>query len=77
MKLLKLPQILLIHLKRFKIDPTTYRYNKLGYRIPFSTEIRIETGNDLNKENLYKLKGVVIHCGQGLHYGHYYAMIRS
>jgi len=60
------PSTLLIHLKRFKIDPRTLHYQKLGYRIPFPSELRIETALDENSgENsvLYHLKGIVVHLG--------------
>ena len=37
------PKALIIHLKRFKIDNQTLRYQKLSYRIPFPTELRIQS----------------------------------
>jgi hypothetical protein len=60
------PRMLLIHLKRFKIDPNTLRYQKLSHRIPFPAELRIESSLDeISGENsiLYNLKGIVIHLG--------------
>ena len=47
---------------------------KLNYRIPFSEEMRLEANG---KETVYHLKGVVIHEGQGLQFGHYYAIVKS
>lgn len=44
------PKTLLIHLKRFKIDPQTLRYQKLSYRIPFPNELRIESALDESDE---------------------------
>jgi ubiquitin C-terminal hydrolase len=46
MMIKKKPKTLIIHLKRFKIDPQTLRYSKLSYRIPFPTELRIESALD-------------------------------
>ena len=67
MMIKKKPKVLIIHLKRFKIDPQTYRYQKLSYRVPFPSELKIETClEDLEDENggsLYHLRGVVIHIG--------------
>lgn len=61
------PRTLLVHLKRFKIDPRTLHYQKLGHRIPFPTELRIESALDEGGENpnsiLYNLKGIVVHLG--------------
>lgn len=61
------PKTLIIHLKRFKIDPNTLRYQKLSYRIPFPTELRIESAldevDDHSQSTLYYLKGIVVHIG--------------
>ena len=78
----KKPRSLIIHLKRFKIDPNTLRYQKLGHRIPFPAELRIESALDEghgaeDKSVLYHLKGIVVHLGQGYAYGHYFALINS
>ena len=35
------PKLLLVHLKRFRIDPQTYQQQKLAYRIPFPEELRV------------------------------------
>ncbi|CDW91045.1 ubiquitin carboxyl-terminal hydrolase 12 [Stylonychia lemnae] len=75
------PKILIIHLKRFKIDPQTLRYQKLSHRIPFPNELRIESALDESEDSsqslLYHLKGIVIHVGQGFSYGHYFSLIKS
>lgn len=54
------PKVLLVHLKRFRIDPETFMQQKLYYRIPFAEELRCEAGG---KVTTYHLKGVVIHEG--------------
>lgn len=78
MMIKKKPRTLLIHLKRFKIDPNTLRYQKLGHRIPFPSELRVESALDEGDESiLYHLKGIVVHLGQGYAYGHYFAIIKS
>lgn len=82
MMIKKKPKSLLIHLKRFKIDPKTLHYQKLFHRIPFPTELRIETALDEttagdNTSSLYHLKGIIVHLGQGYAYGHYFALIKS
>ena len=74
----KKPRTLLIHLKRFKIDQNTMRYQKLGHRIPFPSELRIESALDeSDASTMYHLKGIVVHLGQGYAYGHYFAIIKS
>ena len=40
-KLKKTPKILIVQLKRFKIDPLTYRHSKLTHRIPYPLELRV------------------------------------
>ncbi len=66
MMIKKRPQSLIIHLKRFKIDPATMRYQKLGHRVPFPQELRIESSLDDSEDSsatLYNLKGIVVHMG--------------
>jgi hypothetical protein len=41
MKIKKLPNILALHLKRFKYQESTGRYVKLGYRVVFPFELRL------------------------------------
>lgn len=37
----KYPKLLLLHLKRFKIDPRTWTHQKLAFRIPYPEELRL------------------------------------
>jgi ubiquitin C-terminal hydrolase len=54
------------------------RYQKMGHRVPFPQELRIENAlDDIDSTSvLYNLKGIVIHMGQGYAYGHYFAVIK-
>jgi ubiquitin C-terminal hydrolase len=74
------PRSLIIHLKRFRIDYRTNYHQKLGTRIPFPQELRIESAlDDVSGENpiLYNLTGIIVHMGQGYAYGHYFALAKS
>ena len=56
------------------------RYQKLGHRVPFPQELRIESSLDDSEDSnttLYNLKGIVVHIGQGYAYGHYFALVKS
>ncbi|KAJ3121643.1 hypothetical protein HK098_003500 [Nowakowskiella sp. JEL0407] len=77
MKILALPNILTIHLKRFKYQTT--RYIKLSYRVLFPTELRLfNTADETeNPDRLYLLFAVVVHIGNGPYHGHYITLIRS
>ncbi|WWC65772.1 uncharacterized protein I303_108394 [Kwoniella dejecticola CBS 10117] len=79
MKIKKLPNILALHLKRFKYQETTGRYAKLFYRVPFPTQLRLpNTTDDMeNPDRLYELFSVVVHIGNGPHHGHYVTLVRS
>ena len=58
---------------------------KLSYRIPFPTELLMpqedgptdlqEAGENYVRQRYY-LKGVIVHLGTGLNYGHYIALVR-
>lgn len=65
MRIKKLPLILALHLKRFKMD-SMCRYTKLSYRVVFPFELRLFNTSDdaTNAERLYDLIAVVVHCGR-------------
>lgn len=44
------------------------------YRIPYPSELRIESSAG---PRTYDLTGIVVHVGSGLSFGHYYAFARS
>lgn len=70
MQVKEYPKIMIIHLKRFRVDPATYRHHKVSTRVPFSTTLT------LGPQLKYTLKGIVVHMGQGLSYGHYYSIVK-
>ncbi|MED6122734.1 hypothetical protein PIB30_042653 [Stylosanthes scabra] len=78
------PQIAILHLKRFKVDPGRNCYTKIDRNISFGLELDLEDYYmpDLeNKEdqiNLkYELYAMVVHLGRELHSGHYYCFVRT
>uniref|UniRef100_V5F0Z0 Ubiquitin carboxyl-terminal hydrolase n=1 Tax=Kalmanozyma brasiliensis (strain GHG001) TaxID=1365824 RepID=V5F0Z0_KALBG len=78
MKIKKLPNVLALHLKRFKYEETVQRFVKLAYRVVFPLELRLfNTSDDAeDPDRLYELSGIVVHIGAGPHHGHYIAVIK-
>ncbi len=66
MKIKRLPNVLALHLKRFKYQENLARYTKLFYRVPFPTQLRIPNTSDdaPNPDRLYELFAVVVHIGK-------------
>ncbi|KAF8899287.1 hypothetical protein BD779DRAFT_72123 [Infundibulicybe gibba] len=79
MKIKKLPNVLALHLKRFKYQEDVQRYIKLAYRVAFPFELRLfNTVDDMdNADRLYNLFGIVVHIGNGPHHGHYVSIIKT
>ncbi|GAM28012.1 hypothetical protein SAMD00019534_111880 [Acytostelium subglobosum LB1] len=79
MKIKKLPNTLIIHLKRFKFIEKIQQYKKLNYRVVFPFEIIIQntTGDIEEPDKKYNLFAVVIHAGNGPNHGHYTCMVKS
>ncbi|KAJ1912204.1 hypothetical protein H4219_005688, partial [Mycoemilia scoparia] len=77
MRLKRLPNILALHLKRFKYHEGLGRYIKLSYRVNFPTELRVPDTAEEADDVLYHLFGVVIHLGGGPFHGHYISIVRS
>ncbi|XP_067947998.1 ubiquitin carboxyl-terminal hydrolase 46-like [Watersipora subatra] len=77
MRIKKLPQILALHLKRFKYVGQIQR--KLSYRVVFPFELRLFNTSDdaYNPEQLYDLVAVVVHCGISPNRGHYISLVKS
>jgi ubiquitin C-terminal hydrolase len=70
MKIKKLPNILALHLKRFKYQEDLKKYIKLTYRVAFPFELRLfNTVDDTeDPDRLYELFGIVVHIGRyGVH----------
>lgn len=79
MRIKQLPNVLALHLKRFKYIEPLQRFKKLSYRIAFPMELKltnvVETATDPDRK--YKLFAVVVHAGSGINHGHYVALVRS
>ncbi|KAK4691398.1 hypothetical protein P7C70_g9357, partial [Phenoliferia sp. Uapishka_3] len=79
MKIKKLPNILALHLKRFKYEESLQRHVKLTYRVVFPFELRLfNTADGMeNPDCLYELWAIVVHIGVGPHHGHYITIVKS
>ncbi|KAL8286516.1 hypothetical protein RQP46_004533 [Phenoliferia psychrophenolica] len=79
MKIKKLPNILALHLKRFKYEESLQRHVKLTYRVVFPFELRLFNTADgvSNPDRLYELWAIVVHIGVGPHHGHYITIVKS
>lgn len=66
MKIKKLPNILALHLKRFKYQEDLGKYIKLAYRVAFPLELRLFNTADgtSNPDRLYELFAIVVHIGR-------------
>ncbi|XP_062222983.1 ubiquitin carboxyl-terminal hydrolase 4-like isoform X2 [Phragmites australis] len=76
MKIKKAPQILVIHLKRFKFIEQLNRHKKLSYRVVYPLELKLSSISD-DADCEYSLFAVVVHLGSGPNQGHYVAKIKS
>lgn len=74
MRVKKLPQILALHLKRFKYMDQFNRSTKISHRVVFPFELRIFNADD---DKLYDLVSVVVHCGLGPNRGHYICIVKT
>ncbi|GAA5836772.1 hypothetical protein JCM5353_006894 [Sporobolomyces roseus] len=79
MKVKKLPNLLALHLKRFKYEESLQRHVKLTYRVVFPFELRLfNTADDIsNPDRLYELWAIVVHIGIGPTHGHYITIVKS
>ena len=66
MKIKKLPNVLALHLKRFKYQEDVAKYIKLTYRVAFPFELRLfNTVDDMDDaDRLYNLFAIVVHVGK-------------
>ncbi|KAI8873796.1 cysteine proteinase [Ramicandelaber brevisporus] len=79
MKIRKLPNVLALHLKRFKFQESIGRYVKLNSRVVFPCELRLPNtaSGAADADRLYTLFAVVVHLGGGPHHGHYIVLVKS
>ncbi|KAJ3060575.1 Ubiquitin carboxyl-terminal hydrolase 12, partial [Podochytrium sp. JEL0797] len=79
MKIKSLPNILALHLKRFKYQENLQRFIKLNYRVVFPLELKVFNTSDTaeDPDRLYSLSSVIVHLGIGPHQGHYIALVKS
>ena len=79
MKIKKLPNVLALHLKRFKYQEDLRKYIKLTYRVAFPFELRLfNTADEVDDpDRLYELFAIVVHIGSGPHHGHYVAIVKG
>ncbi|KAF9785228.1 hypothetical protein BJ322DRAFT_1108684 [Thelephora terrestris] len=79
MKIKKLPNVLALHLKRFKYQEEVQKYIKLTYRVAFPMELRLfNTVDDTDDpDRLYELYAIVVHIGNGPHHGHYVSIVKA
>lgn len=68
MKIKKLPNVLALHLKRFKYQEDLQKYIKLAYRVAFPLELRLfNTVDDAqDPDRLYELFSIVVHIGKSV-----------
>lgn len=66
MKIKRLPNVLALHLKRFKYQEDVGKYIKLAYRVAFPLELRLfNTADDaVDPDRLYELFAIVVHIGK-------------
>ncbi|KAL0909659.1 hypothetical protein M5K25_020546 [Dendrobium thyrsiflorum] len=76
MKIKKPPNVLVIHLKRFKYIEQLGRYKKLSYRVVFPLELKLSDTLE-NADAEYSLFAVVVHVGSGPNHGHYISLVKS
>lgn len=79
MKIKRLPQILALHLKRFKYTEDLQRLQKLFHRVvyPFYLRLFNTTDDAGDPDRLYELYSVVVHIGGGPYHGHYVTIVKT
>ncbi|RMZ52710.1 hypothetical protein APUTEX25_000829 [Auxenochlorella protothecoides] len=79
MRMRHLPQVLCLHLKRFKYNEQLGRLSKLSHRVVFPFELKVvnTTPDCPDADTSYDLFGVVVHMGAQPNHGHYVALVKS
>lgn len=78
MKIKYAPDVLALHLKRFKWDERKQAYVKHACRVVFPMDLRLFNTTDEaeDPDKLYELFAIVVHIGSGSHQGHYVSIIK-
>lgn len=78
MKIKQPPNILALHLKRFKWDESNNVYVKHASRVVFPLDLRLFNTTDQTSlpDQLYELSAIVVHIGSGAHQGHYVSIVK-
>ncbi|KAI0293067.1 hypothetical protein BC826DRAFT_1016774 [Russula brevipes] len=75
----KLPPVLHFSLLRFVFDVTTLERKKRKHNVSFPVVLDMDkfvrNQDSTNEENVYELKGVLVHKGSSAYHGHYEAMV--
>ena len=74
-KLIQLPPVLCLHLKRFKYDAQSNTEVKITSRLAFPAYLDMSPFVENGKDENYELFGVLVHSGSA-YMGHYYAYLR-
>jgi len=72
------PNMLVLHLKRFKYLENVGRLKKLSHRVVFPAELKLNNTTDAaaDEDAFFSLFAVVVHVGSGTHHGHYVCLTR-
>jgi len=76
-----LPDVLMLHLKRFTLDYTTWQRVKLNDEVTIPLVLNMEayvrdSKERPNSELMYELASILVHVG-GAHSGHYYCVVHD
>ncbi|KAI9224945.1 hypothetical protein BC828DRAFT_372249 [Blastocladiella britannica] len=75
------PKVLVLHLKRFAINPTTFRPRKLGTPVGITEEVDLEPwvqhNAPIGDPARYRLAAVICHRGRDSSHGHYVSYLRD
>ena len=79
MRIKELPQVLALHLKRFKYIEQLQRHKKLTDRVLFPFDLKLcNTTDDAEHVDVpYQLFAVVVHVGSGPNHGHYVSAVKA
>jgi len=73
------PNVLALHLKRFKFIESIGRHMKLNHRVVFPSELKIPNlaADASDPDASYSLFAVVVHIGSGPNHGHYVSLVKN